>query len=126
MALPKFDFDTEFRGAGDVVSNAARGRLKKTLTEDELDQLRADAHSEGLKSGETRALEAVAQGVKETAAVIRQTLAQTQRDIEKVLFPSRSMPCRPPMSSKPCARLFIRRSANRVLCCAPTRASSRR
>jgi flagellar assembly protein FliH len=84
MALPKFDFDTEFRGAGDVVSNAARGRLKKTLTEDELDQLRADAHSEGLKSGETRALEAVAQGVKETAAVIRQTLAQTQRDIEKV------------------------------------------
>jgi len=84
MALPKFHFDTEFHTAGDVVSQAARGRVKKTLTQDELDQLRAEAHSDGLKSGETRALEAVAQSVKETAAVIRHTLSQTQRDIEKV------------------------------------------
>src|SRR3569832_1386750 len=84
MALPKFHFDTEFHTAGDVVSQAARGRVKKTLTQDELDQLRAEAHGEGLKSGETRALEAVAQSVKETAAVIRHTLSQTQRDIEKV------------------------------------------
>jgi flagellar assembly protein FliH len=84
MAPPKFHFDTEFRSDGDVISHAARGRVKKMLTQDELDQLQADARSEGLKSGETRALEAVAQGVKETAAAIRQALSQTQRDIEKV------------------------------------------
>lgn len=84
MALPKFHFDTEFRSEGDVVSHAARGRVKRMLTQEELDQLQSDARTEGLKSGETRALEAVAQGVKETAAVIRQALSQTQRDIEKV------------------------------------------
>ena len=84
MALPKFHFDTEFRSEGEIVSHAARGRVKRMLTQDELDQLQAEARSEGLKSGETRALEAVAQGVKETAAVIRQALSQTQRDIEKV------------------------------------------
>lgn len=93
MAPPKFHFDTEFRSEGDVVSHAARGRVKKTLTQDELDQLRAEARSEGLKSGETRALEAVAQGVRETAAAIRQTLSQTQRDIEKVREEAAQLAC---------------------------------
>jgi flagellar assembly protein FliH len=84
MSPAKFRFDTEFRSEGDVVSQAARGRLKKTLTQEELDQLRAEARSEGLRSGEARALEAVAQGARETAAAIRQALSQTHRDIEKI------------------------------------------
>ncbi len=84
MSPPKFHFDTEFRSGGDVVSQAARSRVRKSLSQEELDQLRAEARSEGSSSGEVRALEAVAQGAKETATAIRQALSQTRRDIEKI------------------------------------------
>jgi flagellar assembly protein FliH len=84
MSPPKFHFDTEFRSDGDVVSQAARSRLRKSLTQDELDQLRTEAWGEGSRSGEVRALEAVAQSAKEMAAAIRQALSQTRRDIEKI------------------------------------------
>ena len=84
MTPAKFHFDTEFRAGGDVVAQAARNRQKKSLTQEELDQLRADARSEGARSGEVRALEAVAQGAREAAAAIRQALVQCGRDVEKV------------------------------------------
>jgi flagellar assembly protein FliH len=84
MTPAKFHFDTEFRSGGDIVSQAARSRQKKSLTQEELDQHRADAHSEGARSGEVRALEAVAQGAREAAMAIRQALAQSHRDIEKI------------------------------------------
>jgi len=84
MTPAKFHFDTEFRSGGDVVSQAARGRQKKSLTQEELEQLRADAHNEGARSGEVRALEAVAQSAREAAAAIRQALSQSHRDVESI------------------------------------------
>jgi flagellar assembly protein FliH len=84
MTPAKFHFDTEFRSGGDVASPAARNRQKKSLTQEELDRLRADARNEGERSGEVRALEAVAQGAREAAEAIRRALAQTHRDIEKI------------------------------------------
>ena len=84
MTPAKFHFDTEFHSGSDVVSAAARGRQKKSLTQEELDRLRADAHSEGARAAEVRALEAVAQGAREAGAAIRQALAQSGRDIEKI------------------------------------------
>ena len=51
MTPAKFKFDTEFHGAGDRVSLAARARTKKTMTADEIDQMCAKARSEGMKAG---------------------------------------------------------------------------
>src|SRR5512142_1682650 len=84
MAPAKFKFDTEFHEGGDRVSLAARARAKKTLTADEIDQMCGKARSEGMKAGEARALEAVAQGVREVANVLRETLSRTHNDIEYV------------------------------------------
>jgi flagellar assembly protein FliH len=80
MSPAKFHFDTEFCAAGDVVSRAARSRQKRSVSQEELDQLRADARSEGARSGEVRALEAVADGAREAARAVRQALAQSDQD----------------------------------------------
>jgi flagellar assembly protein FliH len=84
MNAAKFHFDTEFHAGGERVSTAARARQKKNITQDEIDQLCAMARSEGMKSGETLALEAVAQGARDTAAALRQALARTHDDIEMI------------------------------------------
>jgi flagellar assembly protein FliH len=84
MTPAKFHFDTEFRAGGEVVSQAARGRQKRSLSQEELDQLRAEARGEGARSGEVRALEGVAQGTREAAAAIRQALGQSHRDVESI------------------------------------------
>src|ERR1700749_2011541 len=84
MAPAKFKFDTEFRDDGDRISLAARARARKTLTADEIDQMCAKARSEGMKAGEARALEAVAQGTRDVARILREALARTANDIETV------------------------------------------
>jgi flagellar assembly protein FliH len=84
MNPAKFKFDTEFRDDGDHVSMAARARLKKSLSQDEIDQMCAKARAEGMKAGEARALEAVAQGTRDVAAILRQALERTHDDIERV------------------------------------------
>lgn len=84
MAPAKFKFDTEFLDAGDRVSNAARARQKKTLSQDEIDQICARARAEGMKSGEARALEAVAAETRNLAAAVRQALASSHDDVEAV------------------------------------------
>ena len=84
MTPAKFKFDTEFHDSGDRVSLAARARAKKTLTADEIDQMCAKARSEGMKAGEARALEAVAQGTREVASILREALSRTHNDIEHV------------------------------------------
>jgi flagellar assembly protein FliH len=84
MTPAKFKFDTEFRDGGDHVSMAARARTKKALTQDEIDQMCARARTEGMKSGEARALDTVAAAVTDMAQILRQALGCTHDDIEKV------------------------------------------
>ncbi len=84
MTPAKFKFDTEFRDDGDRVSMAARARAKKALTQDEIDQMSTRARAEGMKAGEARALEAVAQSVRDLATILREALARTHNDIEYV------------------------------------------
>ena len=57
MQPAKFTFDTEFRGASDVASEAARARQKKTLTIEEIETMRADAQAEGTQAASVRAAE---------------------------------------------------------------------
>jgi len=82
--MKPFKFDTEFSDTGDRVSLAARARARKSLTADEIDQMCAKARSEGMKAGEARALEAVAQGTRDVAQILRQALERTHQGIEEV------------------------------------------
>jgi flagellar assembly protein FliH len=84
MMPAKFKFDTEFRDSGDHVSMAARARAKKALTQDEIDQMCAKSRAEGMKSGEARALEAVAASTAEMVQALRRALESSHREIEKV------------------------------------------
>jgi flagellar assembly protein FliH len=84
MNASKFKFDTEFRLEGDQISVAARARAKKTLTQDEIDQMCARARTEGMKAGEARALEAIAAGTADVAGAVRHALSRTHDDIETV------------------------------------------
>jgi len=84
MTPAKFKFDTEFRDSGDHVSMAARARTKKALTQDEIDQMCAKSRAEGMKSGEARALEAVAASTADMVQALRQALECSHREIEKV------------------------------------------
>ncbi len=84
MTPAKFKFDTEFRDGGDHVSMAARARTKKALTQDEIDQMCARSRAEGMKSGEARALEAVAASTADMVQALRRALESSHREIEKV------------------------------------------
>jgi flagellar assembly protein FliH len=78
----KFQFDTEFRAEGDLVSNAARARQRKAYSQDEIDQMCVRARAEGIKAGEVRALEAVAQATRDLTAGIRTALETSHDEIE--------------------------------------------
>jgi flagellar assembly protein FliH len=84
MTPAKFHFDTEFRSDGDKVSLNARARAKKTLSQDEIDQMCTSARSEGMKSGETRALDALAASTNDMIAVLRHALTASHDEIELV------------------------------------------
>jgi flagellar assembly protein FliH len=84
MNASKFKFDTEFRVEGDQVSLAARARARKTLSQDEIEQMCAKAHAEGAKAGEARALEAIAAGTADAAGAVRHALDHTHNEIEIV------------------------------------------
>jgi flagellar assembly protein FliH len=84
MTPAKFKFDTEFSDRGERVSIAARGRTKRTLTQDEIDQMCAKARAEGMKAGEARALEAIAAGTRGAAGAVRQALGRAREEIEGV------------------------------------------
>ena len=80
----KFTFDTEFKPDGDIVSAAARARQKKTLTNQELDDLRAAAVAEGLSDGQVRAAESLTSQVETLTAAI--TRAPTALEPVKEIF----------------------------------------
>lgn len=83
-SVSKFTFDTVFDAQSDTVSEAAKARQKKSLTQGEIDTLRAEARAEGLRAGEIRAAEAVAAAANETANVLRTVLQRSSADIEAV------------------------------------------
>jgi flagellar assembly protein FliH len=80
----KFTFDTVFDAQVDAVSDAAKARQKKSLTQGEIDALRAEARAEGLRAGEIRAAEAVAAAANEAANALRTVLQRSSADIEIV------------------------------------------
>lgn len=82
--VSKFTFDTVFDTQTDTISDAAKARQKKSLTQGEIDALRAEAHADGLKSGQVRATEAVAAAANETANALRTVLQRSSADIEIV------------------------------------------
>ena len=84
MNASKFKFDTEFRAEGDQVSMAARARARKTLTQDEIDQMCASARADGTKAVEARTLEAIAAGTAAAADAVRHALKHTHDEIELV------------------------------------------
>jgi flagellar assembly protein FliH len=84
MSPSKFKFDTEFRDGGEQISLAVRARSRKMYTQEDIDQICAKARAEGMKVGEVRALEAVAQGSRDMTGALRETLARTNIEIRNV------------------------------------------
>jgi flagellar assembly protein FliH len=84
MNARKFTFDTVFSAGSDIASDAARARQKKILTQGEIDRLKSDAHIEGTKAAEVRALEAIAVAAKEAIAALRHALTSSSQEIEAV------------------------------------------
>jgi len=81
-AASKFTFDTEFHAAKDVVSPAAQARRKQTLTNEEIETMRARARQEGTESGQVRAAENVNQTLAALVIAIRAALDQSHAEIE--------------------------------------------
>jgi flagellar assembly protein FliH len=84
MSATKFTFDTEFRTEGDLVSQDARARQKRSYSHDEIEAMCAHARTEGTKSAQVRAQEIIAAGALEAVTILRSLLEDTHRDIEIV------------------------------------------
>jgi len=80
----KFTFDTEFAGAEDRPSPAARARQKQTLTTEELEQLEASARQAGENHASVRATEALDRTIAALTIAIRTALDTSHAEIEAV------------------------------------------
>lgn len=80
----KFTFDTEFRESGDVVSEAARGRQKKTLTTQEIEAMCAKAKVEGAETASVRVAENIDRTIAAMVIALRAALDQSHAEIERV------------------------------------------
>jgi len=81
--VKKFTFDTEFRPEGDLVSNAARARQRKVLTQDEIDNMLSRAREQGIKTGQVRAAEATAAAVQQLCAIVQTSMGSVQNSLEQ-------------------------------------------
>jgi len=79
---PKFTFDTEFAGAEDRPTPAARARQKQTLTVEALEGLKASAHAEGEKSAQARATEGLDRTIAALTISLRAALDTSRSEIE--------------------------------------------
>ena len=84
MNAPKYTFDIEFRPEGDLVSNAARARQKKVYTHEEIDALSARAREQGLKAGQVRAAESMAQETTKIVEHLKNVLARSSKATDEV------------------------------------------
>ncbi|GAA0549454.1 flagellar assembly protein FliH [Rhizomicrobium palustre] len=82
--IKKYTFDTEFRPEGDLISNAARLRQKKVLTQEELDSMLSRAREQGMKMGQVRAAEATAAAVQQLCVIVRQSMDTAQGQLNAV------------------------------------------
>jgi len=80
----KFTFDVEFRTEGDLVSNAARARQRKVLTQEEIDHMFSRARMEGMKAGQVRAAESLIAAVAELCGAVREVMGDAEREIESL------------------------------------------
>lgn len=80
--IKKFQFDTEFRPEGDLISNAARARTRRVFTQAEIDHMFAKARTEGMKSGTVRAQEATAQAVAQLCTTVRESMHSAQSEVD--------------------------------------------
>lgn len=80
--IKKFTFDTEFRAEGDLVSNAARARQRKVLSQEEIDQMSSRARMEGMKAGQVRAAEATAAAINQLCDTVREAMESAHGQIE--------------------------------------------
>lgn len=80
----KFTFDTVFGETVDIASDAAKARVRKSLSQADIDALRAEARAEGVNAGEVRAAEAMAAAASEAAGALRMVLQRAHSDIEQV------------------------------------------
>lgn len=83
-AATKFTFDTVFAEEPGAVSPTAKSRQKKTLTNAEIEALRAEARAEGMQEAQIRAAEATAAAVQETANALKHLLERSHAEIEAV------------------------------------------
>jgi flagellar assembly protein FliH len=78
----KFTFDTEFLGKEDRKTPAARARQKQTLTTEELEQIQAEARTQGENSAQVRNIEALDRSISALAISVRTALDQSHAEIE--------------------------------------------
>jgi len=80
--VKKFTFDTEFRPEGDLISNAARARQKKVVTQDDIDNMLARAREQGMKVGQVRAAEATAASVEKLCDIVHEVINNVENEID--------------------------------------------
>jgi flagellar assembly protein FliH len=80
----KFTFDTEFRGPSDVISDAARARQKKTLTNEEIEAMCARAQALGSETASVRAAENIECSASALVTALRAALDSSHAEIEAV------------------------------------------
>jgi flagellar assembly protein FliH len=80
----KFTFDTEFRGPSDVISDAARARQKKTLTNEEIEAMCAQAQAQGSETASVRAAENIERSAAALVTALRAALDSSHAEIEAV------------------------------------------
>ena len=80
----KFTFDTEFLGAEDRPTPAARARQKQTLTTEELEQMQAKARTEGENNANARTADALERSIAALTISVRAALDQSHAEIENL------------------------------------------
>ncbi len=78
----KFAFDTEFAGAEDRRAPAAHARQKQTLTNEQLEKLKAGARSEGESNAQARATDALERTLAALTITLRAALDTSHAEIE--------------------------------------------
>ncbi|HEY2008543.1 MAG TPA: FliH/SctL family protein [Rhizomicrobium sp.] len=80
----KFTFDTEFLGAEDRPTAAARARQKQTLTTEELDRMQAKARAEGENNANARSADALERQIAALTIAVRAALDHSHVEIENL------------------------------------------
>jgi flagellar assembly protein FliH len=85
MSATKFTFDTVFADPADPTGEGARARRRRTFSEQEVQQLCAQARAEGVTAGEVRAQEAIALATREAGQAIKGALALIERQRRQLM-----------------------------------------